>query len=161
MACVSGWSRPSKVRIRVQDSNELDKQTRKEWNALGFFYTYDEAERRWLVRADREGMNRLAEALRSYASDPRNSAISEHEHYGPYSYLKFVTWTEAKILADGFYGTPADFARLASIVASTIAKARVGDIIRIDEAYSTASEAKLELRFEPDGFDAASADPVL
>ena len=60
------------MRIRVQDSNELDEQTRKEWNALGFFYAYDEAERRWLVRADREGMNRLAEALRSYASNPRN-----------------------------------------------------------------------------------------
>jgi len=73
----------------------------------------------------------------------------------------FVTWTEAKIVADGIYGTPADFARLASIVANTNVKARVGDTIRIDEAYSTANEAKLELRFEPDGFDAASADPVL
>src|SRR5688500_1904623 len=55
MACVSGWPHPFKVRIRVQDSNELEKQTREEWNALGFFCTYDEAERRWLVRADRKG----------------------------------------------------------------------------------------------------------
>jgi hypothetical protein len=140
---------------------EHAKQTHGDWNALGFFYTYDEAERRWLVRADREGMSRLAEALRSYASDPRNVAISEHEHYGPYSLLKFVTWTEAKIITDGFYGTPADFARLANLVANRIVKARVGDIIRIDEAYSTANEAMLELRFEPEGFEAASADPLL
>ena len=143
----------------MQSVDESNEQTRAEWMGLGFFYSYDELERSWLVRADRDGMKRLGDALRSYASNPRHEAISEHEHYGPYSYLKFVTWAEAKIVPDGFYGTLADLAKLANIVTNAIAKARVGDIIRIDDVYSTASEARLELSLEPDGFAVASADP--
>ncbi len=29
-----------------------------------------------------------------YASDPGNDYQSEHEHYGPYSYLEIMTWPE-------------------------------------------------------------------
>lgn len=145
----------------MSESKSLAESTRSAWESLGFFYDYDESSRTWVVRAHRRGMDRLCEELRRYASDPRNADISEHEHYGPYSYLKFVTWTEPKVVADGIYGRVEDFDRLAQLIARAIVSARPGDRIRIDEAYAAANEAKLNLVLEPDSFDVASADQSL
>lgn len=145
----------------MAEPKNLNELTRLEWNSLGFFYDYDEASRTWLVRAARRGMDRLCEELRRYAADPRNAEISEHEHYGPYSYLKFVTWTEPKIVPDGIYGRVEDFDRLAGIIMTAMACAKTGERVRIDEAYAMANEARLELLLEPDNFEVASADPAL
>lgn len=145
----------------MTELDNLDELTRSEWNSLGFFYDYDDTRATWLVRAHRHGMNRLCEELRRYASDHRNAKLSEHAHYGPYSYLKFVTWTEPQIVPDGIYGRVHDFERLAEIVATAIASATPGDTRRIDEMYATRNEAKLELLLEPDNFDVASADPAM
>jgi len=145
----------------MSGSKSLKEQARAEWKTLGFFYDYEDSQRTWLIRASRTGMKRLCAELRQYAADPRNAANSEHEHYGPYSYLKFVTWPETKIVPDGIYGRIGDFERLAEIVSSALAGAKPGDRVRIDEAYSKNSEAKLELLLEGDDFNVASADPAL
>lgn len=145
----------------MAEPKDLNELTRSEWESLGFFYDYDDTSGTWLVRAPRRGMDRLCEELRRYASDPRNAKISEHEHYGPYSYLKFVTWTEPKVVADGIYGRVQDFDRLAGIVATAIMSAKPGDRVRIDETYGTANEARLELLLEPDNFEVSSADLAL
>ena len=138
-------------------SEALDEQTRAEWRALGFFYDYTEATRTWSIRASRSGFARLSYELRCYARDARNRQVSEREHYGPYSSLKFVTWPEPKISSDGFYGRLEDFEELAALVDGAIRHARPGDRIRLEQAYSEASDAKLELIVEDDGFDPASA----
>src|SRR5688572_28829973 len=140
---------------------ERIQQTRAEWEVLGFFYGYDDASRNCVIRANRRGMQTFCAGFRRYAADPTNAPLSEHEHYGPYAYLKFVTWTEPKVEPDGIYGKRADFERLADLVEKAIARARPGDRVRIDEAYSKAGEAKLELVLEPDDFEVASADPEL
>jgi hypothetical protein len=145
----------------MTESKELDERTGAEWEALGFFYDYDESRRAWLIRANRRGVERLCAELRMYDADPRNAAISEHEHYGPYSYLKFVTWTEAKIVPDGVYGRIGDFTRLAEIITRMAINAEPGERVRIDEAYSGNNEANFELLLEPDEFAAAEADPAL
>jgi hypothetical protein len=145
----------------MSESRELHELTRAEWEALGFFYDYDESQRAWLIRASRKGIDRLCAELRRYDADPRNATVSEHEHYGPYSYLKFVTWTEAKIVPDGIYGQVGDFTRLAEAIGHLVANAEVGDRIRIDEVYSKASEVGFDLLLESDDFEAASADPAL
>jgi hypothetical protein len=145
----------------MSGSKSLEKLTRAEWEALGFFYDYEDSQRTWLIRASRTGMERLCAELRQYAADPRNGAVSEHEHYGPYSYLKFVTWPEAKIVPDGIYGRIEDFGRLAEIISGALTGAKPGDRIRVDEAYSDSSEAKFELLLESDDFEVASADPAL
>jgi len=69
----------------MSGSKDLNEQTRAEWVTLGFFYDYEHSNRTWVIRASRQGMDRLCEELRRYASDPRNTKISEHEHCGPAS----------------------------------------------------------------------------
>jgi hypothetical protein len=145
----------------MSGSKCIEEQTRAEWEALGFFYDYNDSQRAWLVRASRAGMDRLCTELRQYAKEPRNGVLSEHEHYGPYSYLKFVTWTEPRVVADGIYGRLQDFERLADIVSAVLAGAKPGTRVRVDETYSQNSEAKLELLLEHDDFEVASADPAL
>jgi len=145
----------------MSESKGLDERTRAEWEALGYFYDYDEPQRTWLIRASRRGVERLCTQLRLYDADPQNAAISEHEHYGPYSNLKFVTWTEAKIVPDGVYGKVGDFTRLAEIITRRVTSAAPGDRVRIDEAYSRNNDAIFEIQLEPDEFRAAKADPAL
>jgi hypothetical protein len=142
----------------MREQTDLDSQTLSEWEALGFYYDYDDSTKTWRIRATRAGMERFCEALRLYAADPRNSGLSEHEHYGPYSYLKFVTWTEAKIISDGIYGRIEDFERLAEIVRNAVAAAKPGDRISLDGNYGSANESRLELLLEDDPFEVSSAD---
>src|SRR5882724_1605122 len=110
-SCQSNWS------FDMSSTDDaLKASTRAEWRTLGFFYDYDEASRVWLIRGSRAGVQRLCSELRAYARNPAHSRLSEHEHYGPYSYLEFVTWTEAKIVPEGVYGRLDDFDRLGGIV---------------------------------------------
>ena len=66
----------------------MNKATRREWRALGFFYDRDDVGRKWRLIGSRAGLLRFKEALLRYAADPRNAGISEHEHFGPYSTLR-------------------------------------------------------------------------
>jgi len=146
---------------KMTGPSDLDETTRSEWAALGFFYEYDEPSRVWRIRASHAGVGRLASELRRYGQDPGNAAISEHEHYGPYGYLKFVTWKEPKILPDGIYGRPDDFERLAEIVATTTKSLAVGGRVVVDQMYSSGNEASLDIAIEADDFDVASADTAI
>jgi hypothetical protein len=78
-------------------NSELDQRTVNEWRDLGFFYDYDEVESCWRVIGSREGFMKFVDLLESYVMNPRNGRLSEHEHYGPYSYLKLMTWSQAEI----------------------------------------------------------------
>jgi hypothetical protein len=138
----------------------LKAQTRAEWRALRFFYDYDDASRTWLIRGNRAGLRRLCSELRAYAHNPAHAPLSEHEHYGPYSYLEFVTWSEAKIVAEGIYGRLDDFDRLAGIVEAWLHPMEPGKELRIDSEYSKHNESVLVIRLEADDFDPADCDPA-
>lgn len=43
-------------------------------------------------------------ALRTYCDGPRNAKLSEHDHYGPYVYLKVMTWSVAGIDGNSIHG---------------------------------------------------------
>ena len=74
---------------------QMNRMTREGWRELGFYYDFDEARFCWRLIGSRSGLLKLRDILNGYADDPRNEQISEHEHYGPYSYLKLMTWAEA------------------------------------------------------------------
>ena len=131
---------------------------REQWQALGFFYDSDERAKQWLVVGSRAGLLRFAALLRAYVADPANAKLSEHEHYGPYQYLKFMTWSEPGMDADSIHGSLGDLQRLADLVDAKANMLRPGDRAQLREDYSAASSYSLLLEMREDSFDPTSLD---
>lgn len=136
----------------------IKERTRAEWRELGFFYDRDDELKEWRIVGDRTGLLRFASVLREYATDPRNTGKSEHEHYGPYMYLKLMTWPEPGLDGDSVHGPLDHLARLASIVESKVAGLSTGNPARIREEFATTSEYSLVLELRDIGFDPAAED---
>ena len=142
-------------------SEATNKATRREWRQLGFFYDLDDEARAWKLTGSRAGLLRFRDALLSYVADPRNALKSEHEHYGPYSYLEIMTWPEAGFDGHAIRGPLTDLARLATLVEEKLATMSPGSSARIQEEFAADSPYALILDLREDGFDPAVADPFL
>jgi hypothetical protein len=105
-------------------------------------------------------VKKLCALVRNYAADPRHAQVSEHNHYGPYMYLKIMTWTEPMIAENAIAGRPADLARLADLTESRLAASAPGDSFTIGREYAPDDEYVLDVRVEQDDFDPALADPL-
>ena len=139
----------------------LKDQTREEWRALGFYYDREDSTKQWMLSGSSVGLIRFAELLDSYVADPRNQHLSEHEHYGPYSYLKVMTWQGAGIDEHSIHGSLDDLKRLSLLIRSTVAQLRPGQFAEVGEHFAADSEYGLTLSLKDDGFDAASLDANL
>ena len=89
-------------------NTELSEQTKDEWRELGFFYNYDEGKSCWQLIGSRPGLLNFCDILNEYADDKRDAPLSDHEHYGPYWYLTFITWKKPQITSYGVFGTLED-----------------------------------------------------
>ena len=135
--------------------------TTREWRELGFFYDTNKSQGAWNLIGSHSGLLGFVRMLRDYAANPQLAPISEHEHYGPYFYLKVVTWHEPLITEEDIRGTQIDIRRLADLIERGLASADVGQSFDIDTDYSPRNEFRLHLHVREDGFDPASADPML
>jgi hypothetical protein len=135
----------------------IKERTRAEWRELGFFYDLNHSLKEWLLIGSRGGLLRFSELLRAYASNPRREGMSEHDHYGPYMYLKVMTWPHAGIDANTIHGTRDDLRRLASLVEEKVAALAPGDRARIRDEFPL-SEYALVMELRDDSFDPASPD---
>jgi hypothetical protein len=144
--------------MTTPDSNE---RTRGEWRALGFFYDSDQEAKEWRLVGSRAGLLRFRDRLLQYASNPKNEAISEHEHYWPYGYLEVMTWPQAGIDSHAIRGTLAGLRRLAILIERAASSAHAGSVVRIRGEYAVEADYALVLDFRDDNFDPASADPGL
>ncbi len=142
-------------------TDNVNAATKREWQELGFFYESDDAGREWRMVGSKNGLLRFAELLWKYSENPGNKKISEHNHYGPYMYLKIMTWTEPLITKSDIRGTLLDFGKLADLISSKIKSSRPGEILVIDKEYSQKNEFVLKLFVKEHGFDPAKADPAL
>jgi len=142
-------------------AEQMNRLMREGWRELGFYYDFDEESSRWRLVGSRSGLLKFRDILNDYAGDPRNEQVPEHEHYGPYSYLKLMTWGEAEITEDAICGTLPDFRRLAVIVGNKLNASSAGSIFTISGEYVESSKATLEFEVREEGFDPASADPLL
>lgn len=140
---------------------ELNEQTKEDWRELGFFYDYDKAKSCWQIVGSRQGLLKFCDILNEYAADERNAPLSEHEHYGPYWYLKLVTWNEAVVTPHDIRRTFEDFRRLSKLTQEKLEHVIAGDSFVIDAEYSPENEAKILFEVKEDDFDAAKADPLL
>jgi hypothetical protein len=142
-------------------SDEVNKKTREEWRDLGFFYDGDDDAKVWKFIGSRKGLLTFPDTLRAYVADPRNALESEHEHYGPYMYLKVMTWPEAAFANDAIRGSLTDLARLAALVEAKLAGSQPGSAVRIHDEFAADSPYALVLEVREDGFDPATADFLL
>jgi hypothetical protein len=142
-------------------SPEVDDMTREDWRRLGFFYDVDEPALRWILRGSRNGLRGFAARLRAYADDARHARLGEHDHLGPYMYLKLMTADAADLTSSGIAGRLEDFRRLAELLQERVANAAVGDRVRLRSEFAPSAHFELELCIEPDEFDPSSADPLV
>jgi hypothetical protein len=140
----------------------LKESTRRQWRDLGFYYEHVLAPRpAWRIVGSRPGLSAFRALLLAYADRPSHAAVSEHEHYGPYWYLKIMTSEAPGIDADRIRGTLDDLRRLANIVATAVERSKPGDVIPIGHSYVEEPPFDLVLDVREDDFDPASADAEL
>jgi hypothetical protein len=142
-------------------SEATNRATRREWRELGFFYDRDDENKVWKLTGSRAGLLRFRNALLSYVADPRNALDSEHEHYGPYSYLEVMTSPNPGFDRHAIHGRVADLARLSALIDAKLATARPDSTVRIREEFAPDSPYALVLDLRDDGFDPAAADTLL
>jgi hypothetical protein len=101
----------------MSPSEATNQATREEWRELGFFYERTDEPPCWRFVGSAVGLAHLVKLLDAYVRDPRNETISDHEHYGPYMYLKVETSDSPEIDSRSIRGTLADLTRLRDLVA--------------------------------------------
>jgi hypothetical protein len=139
---------------------EINELTKEEWRELGFFYDQDKSARCWRLVGSRSGLLNFCTLLDDYAANERNATLSEHDHYGPYWYLKIVTWSEPLISEDDVRGTLVDLKRLSALTKERLENVNPGDVFEIDKEYSEKNDFKLRFEVRDDGFDPADEDPL-
>ncbi len=149
--------------IRLSDMTKADINAiiRDDWRALEFYYTRDDAAREWRLVGSRDGLRNFSRILTRYADNPRNDLKSEHDHFGPYMYLKIMTWPDAGIGENAIHGTLADLRRLAAIVDDSIAAMQVGETARIQSQFVPDAEYAIILDAREDETDPSAFDPEL
>jgi len=141
-------------------SPKLKMMTIEEWRELGFYYDYINEEKCWLFIGSKKGISKLYYIIEQYCQ-PQNAQISEHAHFGPYMYLKIVTWTEPIINENGIYGSLEDLSKLADTIKTRLNKIEPLGVIEIDEEYSTNNQSHIKIIIRDDNFDPASEDSHL
>jgi hypothetical protein len=142
-------------------SETVNEATRQEWRDLGFFYERNDERKEWRLIGSHSGLLRFCDLLINYAANSLNEAQSEHDHYGPYMYLKVMTWTEPGMDGNAIYGTLQDLRRLAGIIEGKLQDTRTGSVLRIQKEFADSCEYCLVLSVRDEGFDPASADSEL
>jgi hypothetical protein len=132
-----------------------------EWRELGFFYDRDDETRIWKLIGSRAGLLRFRDELLLYVANPKNALKSEHEHYGPYSYLEIMTWPEAGFDDHAIRGPLEDLARLAKLIEAKVDTMCPGSTLQIREEFAAHSPYALLLEMRQDLFDPATADTQL
>ena len=138
-------------------SSAIRELTIREWNDLGFWYDFT-PEVGWKIHGHRAGFEKLGKIFDKYVANPFNVNVSEHEHLGPYMYLKIVTWPFPEINHDGIYGSLSDLSRLAVLVRAWANSCPIGNRYQVSQLFSAASTAELTLIMEHDGFSPGDYD---
>ena len=134
--------------------------TIQEWRNLGFHYDRDDDRRTWKITGSVSGLSRFSDILRRFASDPRNDVLFEHEHYGPYGYLKIINVPgEQGFNSNAIYAPRCEFAKLADLIDLRLANARPGASFDLSSDFAPDSEFELRLTVAPVDFDPGLFDP--
>ena len=142
---------------------EIDQMMINEWKELGFYYDSDERieVNQWRFFGSKQGLQNFVKLLDKYVNNPNNDFKSEHEHYGPYSYLKIMTWDKPTITQNYIAGTIKDLNNLKDIIADKLNKSQPGQTFNIDKDYGIENTMTAKFFVMADNFDPVSMDELI
>lgn len=148
------------VRCNMNRRGKAISHTIDEWRELGFFYDLDEESKRWDIIGSATGFKNFCTILKSYASNPKNEFLSEHDHLGPYMYLTITTWKHRDLDGSGIVGRLPDINFFAEMIDQKLSKAKSGDSFKIGHEYAKEVKFIMVFKIMEDKFDPSSLDPM-
>lgn len=140
----------------------MDEQTKKltieEWRQLGYHYSKDDEQKKWMITGSPFGIKTFCKHLKDYALNPKNISKSEHEHYGPYSYLEIMTWNRPGMDKHSIFGTLEDINGLADLINKQVDDSSINEVIIIKEEFAQDSEYSMEIFIKEYGYDPSTSD---
>ena len=142
---------------------DIDQMIIDEWRQLGFYYDLDHRDsvNQWRFYGSKQGLQSFIKLLDDYTRQTSNDAISEHDHYGPYSYLKIMTWDKPTITERYFAGTIQDLKILRNIIANKLNNAQPGQTFHIDKDYGNDNTVTAKFFIMSEDFDPVSMDELI
>jgi hypothetical protein len=144
-------------------SEAMDKVTAQEWRELRFYYDQNKVAdvEQWRIYGSRKGIEGFAKIVQEYAENSSNAQVSEHDHLGPYMYLKIMTWDTPFISNGCFAGTLDDLKKLSEIISDKVSRCEVGQSFSIDTDYGVDNTSTAHVFVMNDDFDPVSMDTNL
>ncbi|MCR9014663.1 hypothetical protein [Aquiflexum gelatinilyticum] len=143
---------------------DIDQMMIDEWRQLGFYYDLDErlGVNQWRFYGSKSGLQNFVKLLDDYTNSPSRDIVFEHDHYGPYMYLKIITLDDQAIITDNAIGgTIADLKKLRKIIADKLSKAEPGQTFNIDKDYGINNTVTAKFFVMADNFDPVSMDELI
>jgi len=142
-------------------SQQLKDITKEDWRILGFHYTTDDVEKKWIFTASKRGLGELCLLLTRFVNDSRNAAIGSHWHLGPYTYLTITTSDSFQIGPHRICGSIADLAKLSKVIESELQNASENTVTVLNHSLLDQAEYSIELRIMEYGYDPSRSDVQL
>ena len=139
---------------------DIDQRIKDGWRELGFYYYLEESANKneWRFYGSKYGLQNFIKLLEDYTNKLANDFPSEHQHYGPYSYLKIMTWDKAVITENYIAGTIKDLNKFKTILADKLQNLRAGQSFKIDKEYGIDNTATANFFVMKHDFDPVSMD---
>ena len=147
----------------VDQPINLDQLMIDEWRELGFYYDHDDRMEvnQWRFFASKKGLQSIVSLLGKYTANQRNDTLSEHDHYGPYGYLKIMTWDKPTITENYIAGTIQDLKGLKDLIAGKLVQVQPGQTFNIDKDYGVDNTVTAKFFVMADDFDPPSMDELI
>jgi hypothetical protein len=138
---------------------DIDEMLRKEWCDLGFYYETDHEKNEWLFAGSKKGLLNFIKCIDEHLKFQKS--LSDDSHFGPYSYLKLMTYDKPYIDLKLIAGRKEDFENLKKIYRTKVEVTGVGKEFIVNEDYSQDNSAILRVKIMKTDFDPVSIDSQL
>lgn len=142
---------------------DLNKHILQEWRQLGFYYDFDKRAEvnQWRFYGSKQGLRQFSRLIQKYIDDNVNEEKSEHEHYGPYAYLKIITTEKPMITENYIGGTLDDLKKLSLLINQLTDGNDIGTTFNIDKEYAKGNTATTRFFIMADNFDPSCLDELI
>lgn len=137
---------------------DFKQKFKDEWRELGFYYDNGDDNKKWKFFGSKKGLQNFITLLDEYLINPDFAGLSEEYAFGPYTYLKIMTWDKPTITGNYFAGTLEDLENMKNIIADKLSKSEVGQSFSIEQDYGVDNTATATFFIMPDSFDPVSMD---
>ena len=143
---------------------DIDQMMIDEWRELKFYYDFDErpSVNQWRFYGSKQGLLNFVKLMDTYVNNHNNDKLFEHEHYGPYMYLKIITLEDESVINDNAIGgTINDLKNLKDLIAFKIGTSFPGQTFTIDKEFGINNTATAKFFVMADNFDSISMDELI